>query len=144
MLLGCTDGRHHSQLRQSTLGDHREARRGDECDQQHHDRRHDEDDHRGNEVLGNIATRRHLPISVTGWPEGLNLILAGVDEHRHEVCVGEARLRQEDELVIEVAGVLDDAHDGARRAVQIDRRADLASSVSASQSVTAASSTVAG
>ena len=124
MLLGRTDSRHHSQLRQPTLSNHGEAGGSDQRHQEQDDRGHDEHDHRGDETLGHIASRRHLPISLTWRSEGLQLILTGIDQHRDEFRACDCGRWQEDELIIEVARILDDSDDGTRTAVEVDRRAD--------------------
>ena len=57
--------------------------------------------------------------------EGAELLLGSVEQHRHRFRTADRRRRDQHELVVEVARVLDHADDGAGDAVDVDRGADL-------------------
>jgi hypothetical protein len=131
-LAGADRGK-HAQLAQPALAEHDEAGRGDQGDQQQDDRGQPERARGGGRLLGlgrgeaeqpGMAGRARLePAAVASRQRGRPLV-TGTDQQRHRPRRPGTRRRRQGELVVQVAGVLDQSHDGSRAAVEREHAAD--------------------
>ena len=121
--LGRPDRGQHAELGEPALGEDGEGGGGDEGHERQHHGAREQRQHAGQHVLGDVtATRDADPAHLVAEPA--QRVLVRRHEHRDRVGVVELRRFEQHELVVEVARVLDDPDDLARRAVEIDRVAD--------------------
>ena len=117
VLLGRPDRGHHAQLTLTSLGDHDEARRRHQRDQEQRDRRDHEHTDGGDDVLGDVGAKADEPLRVAWRTKVLDPLLGRVDQHRDRIDLHRPG-HGEDELVVQVAGVLDQPDHGAVGAVE--------------------------
>jgi hypothetical protein len=130
---GGADRGEHAQLSQAALGDDHEAGRGDQGDQEQDDRGQAQHARGGGRLLalprrqaqqaGMAGGARLEPATVASRQGGCPLA-AGPHQHRHRLRRVRGRRRQQGELVVQVARVLDKTDDGSRRPVEGEHAAD--------------------
>jgi hypothetical protein len=133
MPLGGADRGQHAELSQAALGDDYKAGRGDQGDQQQDHRGQAQHACGGGRPLGlggrqtqqaRMAGRARLEsATVAPWQGGCP-VAAGQNQHRHRFRRVGGRGRQQGELVVQVARVLDKTDDGSRGPAEDERGAD--------------------
>jgi hypothetical protein len=117
------DGGEHAELALAARGDHGEAcgcHQGDQ-EQQHRD---GTERAAGDCTLGAGTPRLPVQRAAESGAEGAEAGRAGVQQHRHRLRRAGARGGDEDELVTQVAGILDDAGHRLVMAAEGQRGAD--------------------
>ena len=117
-LLACRPDRgEHAELALAAGGNSSEASGGDQGDQQQQDRDQRERDRRGFRLGAGTPRLPHQRAAERG-AEGAEAGGAGVQQHRHRLRAACRRGRDKGELVVQVAGVLDDSGHGAVMSVE--------------------------